>query len=123
MIKISVEDQGIGMTAQETENVFKLFWRAGNALSRSHNPSGNGIGLSICKKICQSQDGDMWLQSRLGEGSIFTFTMKGFFENRNESDKIGTSLEQRISGWLQEELKYDRQIQLFSVIEPENFEE
>ena len=45
------------------------------------NPYGNGIGLSLCKKICQSLDGDIIVISLPGHGSEFIFTMKANLSN------------------------------------------
>ena len=46
-----------------------------NSERESLNPYGNGIGLAFCKQVCQSVDGDISVESILGMGSRFTFTM------------------------------------------------
>ena len=43
-----------------------------------HNPRGNGLGLSICKKICQALGGDIWIDSTSPNGTTFKFTVKSF---------------------------------------------
>ena len=56
--------------------VFEGFTGSLNNESRMMNPYGNGIGLEFCKQVCQSLDGDIQVDSLLGLGSKFTFTMK-----------------------------------------------
>ena len=58
-LEVSVIDYGIGMSKEEADHVFEPFSRSPNIQSRKLNPSSNGVGLSICKKICQSLEGDI----------------------------------------------------------------
>ena len=83
ILKVSVKDQGIGMTREETEHVFEPFWASPSSLSL--NPYSNGVGLFICKQICESLDGDIKVESAPELGSKFTFTM-AVFNNGNDSD-------------------------------------
>ena len=76
---VTVKDQGIGMTSEEVSQVFDHFNRSRNSISRKMNPHGNGIGLSICKQICNKLDGDIKVKSVKGTGSTFVFAMKVFF--------------------------------------------
>ncbi len=59
-----------------------------NGESRMLNPYSNGIGLSFCKQVCQSLEGDISVSSILGVGSVFTFTMKVMkaYVHESESD-------------------------------------
>ena len=59
MLEVSVKDQGIGMTSEEAKMVFEGFTGSMNNESRKMNPYGNGIGLSFCRQVCQSFDGDI----------------------------------------------------------------
>ena len=47
------------MSAEEATRVFEPFSKSTNIESKKLNPSSNGVGLSICKKICQSLEGDI----------------------------------------------------------------
>ena len=55
--------------------MFDGFHITHNADSRSLNPYGNGIGLYFCREVCQALDGDIEVESVLGVGSTFTFSM------------------------------------------------
>ena len=52
ILEVSVNDEGIGMSEYDQNRVFQNFFKTRNTESKSMNPYGNGIGLSLCKKIC-----------------------------------------------------------------------
>ncbi len=72
-VSISVTDQGIGMTAEDTERIFERFYRVDPA--RSRMTGGTGLGLSIVKHIVASHGGDVRVWSQPGQGSTFTITL------------------------------------------------
>ena len=72
-IEIAVTDQGIGMTAQDTERVFERFYRVDPA--RSRITGGTGLGLSIVKHIVATHGGEVRVWSRLNKGSTFTIVL------------------------------------------------
>ncbi|EKU97391.1 bacteriophytochrome (light-regulated signal transduction histidine kinase) [Leptolyngbya sp. PCC 7375] len=67
----SVQDNGIGIPQDQQKRIFKLFQR----LHNQQEQKGYGIGLAICKKIVEHYQGNIWLKSSPGEGSIFYFTL------------------------------------------------
>lgn len=66
----SVKDNGIGIPEEHIENVFDIFFRA-----YDNHADGTGIGLSIVKKALNVMGGDIWLKSKVEEGSEFYFTI------------------------------------------------
>jgi len=69
-IKISVEDQGIGIAQKHLPRLFERFYRVDKA--RSRNMGGTGLGLAIVKHIAQAHSGNVSVESTLGQGSTFT---------------------------------------------------
>lgn len=72
-IMVSIIDTGIGIAEVDKERVFEKFRQAGNTLT--DKPKGTGLGLSICKQIVEYHGGRIWVESELGKGSNFSFTL------------------------------------------------
>ncbi len=72
-IKVTVEDNGIGIPAQDTENLFRNFSPLDTSMTRKH--SGTGLGLAISKGIIELHGGDIWVISEPDMGSKFIFTI------------------------------------------------
>ncbi len=67
----SVTDNGVGISGQDMVRVFDLFGRARATRERA----GSGIGLAVAKSIVEAHGGGIWVESELGEGSTFHFTL------------------------------------------------
>lgn len=70
----SVKDTGFGIAKAEQEKIFQMFYQSEN--SNGHKAQGSGIGLAVSKHIAQLMQGDLTVQSELGQGSTFTLTIK-----------------------------------------------
>jgi signal transduction histidine kinase len=73
MAQVWVQDQGIGIPPEALEAVFVPYCRIEAASTRYIK--GTGLGLSIARQLVQMQGGQIWVESRLGQGSRFTFTI------------------------------------------------
>jgi len=74
-LKIQCKDTGIGMTEEETNRLFKEFTRIRN--EKTKNILGNGLGLSILKKVISLYDGEVSVESEFDKGSEFTVILPG----------------------------------------------
>ncbi len=80
-IQFSVEDNGIGIPKEDLSRIFERFYRVDKG--RSKEMGGTGLGLSIVKHLVQAHGGRVWVESQLGKGSVFYFTLP----NRSEPTK------------------------------------
>lgn len=71
--QLYVRDDGPGIPDDAKERIFERFFRVDRA--RSRDQGGTGLGLAIVKHIVQAHGGKVWVQSSLGEGSTFYFTL------------------------------------------------
>ena len=71
--EVSVTDTGPGIGADDRERIFDAFQQVDSSITRQKG--GTGLGLSISKKIVELHGGRIWVESELGRGSIFRFTL------------------------------------------------
>ncbi|MBN2119483.1 MAG: hypothetical protein JW734_00325 [Candidatus Omnitrophica bacterium] len=72
-VKVSVKDEGIGISQEDLGNVFREFYKVDNPVNKELK--GTGLGLSLAKNIVKAHKGDIWAESALGEGANFIFTL------------------------------------------------
>jgi len=70
---VDVKDTGIGISQENQSKLFKIFGKLKS--SSAFNQQGVGLGLTICKRICESMKGWVRVKSELNTGSTFTFCL------------------------------------------------
>lgn len=73
MVRISVQDTGIGIAPHDQEKIFDRFFRADDPVVQE--TPGTGLGLPIVKSLVEMHGGEVWTESELGKGSTFAFTL------------------------------------------------
>lgn len=73
-LEFSVQDHGVGISNEDIQKIFKSFVQADNSFTRK--VGGTGLGLAICKQLTEMMGGYIWIDSKIGEGSTFYFTLK-----------------------------------------------
>ena len=72
-LRVSVQDNGIGIAEQDQDKIFERFQQAGDTLT--DKPQGTGLGLPICRQILKRFGGDIWVKSERGKGATFSFRL------------------------------------------------
>lgn len=73
-LHFSVSDTGIGIPADRMDRLFQSFSQVDSSTTRRYG--GTGLGLVISKRLCEQMGGNIWVESELGRGSVFHFTIK-----------------------------------------------
>jgi len=72
-VEVNVSDTGEGIPAEDLPNIFERFYRVDR--SRARATGGSGLGLTIAKRLVEAHGGKIAVQSKLGKGSRFSFTL------------------------------------------------
>ncbi len=86
-VQVDVTDSGIGIAEKDQEKLFQPFYRSDNAEAKMQE--GTGLGLVIAKSLVELQGGRLWLKSKLGEGTTFSFTMPAYKEQADTAMQVG----------------------------------
>jgi signal transduction histidine kinase len=73
VVEISVSDTGIGIAPQDQETIFEEFRQVGTDYAQKRE--GTGLGLTLTRKFVELHGGKIWVESELGRGSRFIFTL------------------------------------------------
>lgn len=73
MVYISIQDTGVGISKKDQKKLFKPFSQLDSSVSKKYE--GTGLGLALAKKLVVLHGGQIWVESELGKGSTFTFTI------------------------------------------------
>jgi signal transduction histidine kinase len=73
MLHVRVQDQGIGMSEEDLAKLFTPYFRSENPAAREQ--PGTGLGLTITRGIVERHEGSIWVESTVGQGTTFHFTV------------------------------------------------
>jgi signal transduction histidine kinase len=92
-VEVCVADTGIGIPTEDGERIFEKFYQSSH--HRGESKRGTGLGLTIARHIVEGHGGKIWVESRLGQGSTFIFTVP---VNRSAEDEEGRKIGPTNSG-------------------------
>ncbi|MDL1963412.1 MAG: response regulator [Deltaproteobacteria bacterium] len=85
-LTFSVKDTGIGIAPKYLSRLFKPFSQVDTSTTRKYE--GTGLGLSICKRLVEMMGGRIWVESKLGKGSTFSFTISLGLQSADQKQKF-----------------------------------
>jgi signal transduction histidine kinase len=72
-VMVSVSDTGVGIPEEDRERIFERFEQG--TLENGRRPNGAGLGLALSKQFVEMHGGQIWVESEVGKGSTFTFSL------------------------------------------------
>lgn len=97
LVETSVQDFGIGIPAAVMPDLFQKFYRSHKSRVQI---GGTGLGLYLCKAIVSAHDGNIWVNSKEGEGSTFTFTIQPHDNLKHEQTDGENGIMRGAHGWI-----------------------
>jgi len=89
-VRVSITDQGIGINESDFQIIFDKFSQVASDTMKD-KPQGTGLGLPICKEIVTHYGGNIWVESRRGQGSTFSFTLPAFARPQERDEPASTT--------------------------------
>ena len=89
-VVVSVSDRGTGIPADRLGRLFEVFYRVDNGVTR--RTKGAGLGLSLCKHLVEAHGGRIWVESEVGVGSRFSFSVPSVRRDRRCRPALTVSL-------------------------------
>jgi two-component system, NtrC family, sensor kinase len=87
VLTIAVTDTGVGIAPEDQAAIFEEFRQVGREDARTQE--GTGLGLTLARKFVELHGGRIWVQSQVGQGSTFSFTLPVRFDDRSANDQSG----------------------------------
>jgi signal transduction histidine kinase len=84
-VTVAVSDTGVGIAPEDQAAIFEEFRQVGRDDTRRQE--GTGLGLTLAKKFVELHGGRIWVQSHVGQGSTFTFTLPVPLDDRRASEQ------------------------------------
>jgi signal transduction histidine kinase len=97
MVETSVQDFGIGIPTAIMPDLFQKFYRSHKSRVQVH---GTGLGLYLCNAVVSAHDGNIWVRSKEGEGSIFSFTLQPYDKIKHEKANGEDGIMRGAHGWI-----------------------
>ena len=85
VLEFLVKDTGIGLSEEQVKKLFKKFTQADSSTTRQYG--GTGLGLTISKNLIEMMNGEIWVESQLGEGSNFYFTISFRLQDNPQANR------------------------------------
>ena len=87
VLTLAVTDTGVGIAPEDQAAIFEEFRQVG--VDDARRQEGTGLGLTLAKKFVELHDGRIWVESHVGQGSTFSFTLPARLDDRSASDQGG----------------------------------